>query len=68
MFLRERNRKVTVKAEVPNLAELVRALAEIASPTTDTDTAQRLMALAHQLMTDADAPPGSEPPTAAGPA
>jgi hypothetical protein len=57
-----------VKANIPNLAELVRALAEIASQTTDADTAQRLMALVHQLMTDADVPPGSEPPSAAGPA
>ena len=57
-----------MKANVPNLAELVRALAEIASQTTDADTAQRLMALVHQLMTDADVPLGSEPPPAAGPA
>jgi hypothetical protein len=43
-------------ANVPNLAELVRALAEIASQTTDADTAQRLTALVHQLMTDAGVP------------
>jgi hypothetical protein len=36
-----------------NLAELVRVLAEIASQTTDADTAQRLMELVHTLMTDA---------------
>jgi hypothetical protein len=52
---------------IPNLAELVRMLAEIASRTTDTATAQRLMALVHQLMTDAGAPPGSDPPSASGP-
>jgi hypothetical protein len=50
-------------ADVPNLAELARALAEIASQTTDADTAQRLMALVHQLMTDAGVPPSSEPPS-----
>jgi hypothetical protein len=55
-------------ANVSNLAELVRTLAEIASQTTDTDTAQRLMALVHQLMTDAGVPSGSEPPPPPGPA
>jgi hypothetical protein len=54
-------------ANIPNLAELVRVLAEIASQTTDAATAQRLMALVHQLMTDAGAPSGSEPPSASGP-
>ena len=48
-------------ANVPNLAELVRTLAEIASQTTDPHTAQRLIALVHQLMTDAGVPEGSEP-------
>lgn len=62
-----KGKEVPVKTNVPNLAELVRALAEIASQTTDTNTAQRLMALVHQLMTDAGVPPGSEPPPAAGP-
>jgi hypothetical protein len=52
---------------IPNLAELVRTLAEIASQTTDTDTAQRLMKLVHQLMTDAGVPPGSEPSSASDP-
>jgi hypothetical protein len=52
---------------IPNLAELVRVLAEIASRTTDTDTAQQLMALVHQLMTDAGVPPGLEPPSASDP-
>ena len=46
-------------ADASNLAELARALAEIASQTTDADTAQRLMALVHQLMTDAGVPPNS---------
>ena len=46
-------------AKIPNLAELVRALAEIASQTTDANTAQRLMTLVHQLMTDAGVPPNS---------
>jgi hypothetical protein len=50
--------------DIPNLAELVRALAEIASQTTDSDTAQRLMGLVHRLMTDAGVPPSSEPPPA----
>jgi hypothetical protein len=46
-------------AKIPNLAELVRALAEIASQTTDANTAQRLMTLVHQLMTDAGVPSNS---------
>ena len=50
-------------AIIPNLAELVRVLAEIASQTTDA-AAQRLMTLVHQLMTDAGVPSGSEPPHA----
>jgi hypothetical protein len=54
--------------KIPNLAELVRALAEIASQTTDTGTAQRLMALIHQLLTDAGVPPGSQSPSASDPA
>ena len=49
-------------AEIPNLAELARVLAEIASQTTDADTAQRLMAVVDQLMTDAGVPPASAPP------
>jgi hypothetical protein len=52
---------------IPNLAELVRMLAEIASQTTDAATAQQLMALVHQLMTDVGVPPGSQPPSASGP-
>jgi hypothetical protein len=51
-----------IMADIPNLAELARALAEIASQTTDADTAQRLMALVHQLMTDAGVPPASRKP------
>jgi hypothetical protein len=51
-------------AAITNLAELARVLAEIASQTTDADTAQRLMALVHQLLTDAGVPPASEPPPA----
>ena len=47
-------------ADIPNLAELARALAEIASQTTDANTAQRLMALVHQLMTDAGVPPSPD--------
>ena len=47
--------------KIRNLAELVRVLAEIASQTTDADTAQRLMELVHKLMTDAGVPPSSEP-------
>jgi hypothetical protein len=50
-------------ADVPNLAELARALAEIASQTTDATTARRLMALVHQLMTNAGVPPSSDPPS-----
>jgi hypothetical protein len=53
-----------IMADIPNLAELARALAEIASQTTDANTAQRLMALVHQLMTDAGVPPSSKPPSA----
>ena len=44
-------------AKIRNLAELVRALAEIASQTTDADTAQR-------LMTDAGVPLGPDLPPA----
>jgi hypothetical protein len=53
-------------ADIPHLAELARVLTEIASQTTDVDTAQRLMALVHQLMTDAGVPPSSEPPSGSG--
>ena len=48
-----------VMANALDFAELVRALAEIASQTTDANTAQRLMTLVHQLMTDAGVPPNS---------
>jgi hypothetical protein len=49
-------------AKIRNFAELAQALAEIASQTSDADAAQRLMALVHQLMTDAGVPPGSDLP------
>ena len=39
--------------QISLISLLARALAEIASQITDADTAQRLMALVHQLMTDA---------------
>ena len=58
-----------VMANALDFAELVRALAEIASQTTDANTAQRLMTLVHQLMTDAGVPPDPSPGSgqAAGP-
>jgi hypothetical protein len=55
-----------IMADIPHLAELARVLAEIAGQTTDANTAQRLMALVHQLMTDAGVPLSSEPPSGSG--
>jgi hypothetical protein len=51
--------EVTVAA-ITNLAELARALAEIASQTADADTAKRLMALVDRLMTEAGVPLASD--------
>ena len=47
-------------AAITNLAELARALAEIASQTADADTAKRLMALVDRLMTEAGVPLASD--------